>query len=299
MWVKTADISGLMAAEPRPAHAAEAQALGRIAEAAYAPYIPRLGQEPYAMRPDFAGHIRAGNVWVIGDPAEAYLIAYAEAGAWSIDNIAVAPASQGTGLGRALLTFAEREARARGFTSMRLYTNVAMTENQALYAALGWRETGRSQVGAMHRVHFEKPIPGRPMALKAAIFDVFGTVVDWRSGIAAVAGRTFQEKGIAADPLAFADAWRAEYQPSMERVRSGQRGYVSLDDLHYENLDRVLEAFALSDQFSEAERWALNAAWETLPPWPDVGEGLAEIRELMITAPCSNGSIALMTRLAR
>lgn len=135
--------------------------------------------------------------------------------------------------------------------------------------------------------------------IKAAIFDVFGTVVDWRSGVAGMAARVFAEKAIALDPLAFADAWRGEYQPAMERIRSGQRGYVALDDLHLENLDRVLKRFDLSDAFDEGERRTLNTAWEQLPPWPDAAEGLAAIKRHVIVGTCSNGSIALMARLAR
>lgn len=136
-------------------------------------------------------------------------------------------------------------------------------------------------------------------ALRAAIFDVFGTVVDWREGVAAVARATFAAKGLDADPHAFADAWRAEYQPAMQTVRSGARGYVPLDELHFENLGRVLARLGLADAFTEAEKWALNAAWEQLHPWRDSVPGIAAIRRQMIVAPCSNGSIALMTRLAR
>lgn len=137
------------------------------------------------------------------------------------------------------------------------------------------------------------------MAVKAAIFDVFGTVVDWRSGVAAAAAEAFAAKGIDDDPEAFADAWRGEYQPAMERIRAGGRGYVALDDLHLENLDAVLAARGHDAAFDPAERAALNKAWEKLPPWPDSVEGLAAIRRHMPVAPCSNGSIALMTGLAR
>ncbi|MCL5776066.1 haloacid dehalogenase type II [Limibaculum sp. FT325] len=135
--------------------------------------------------------------------------------------------------------------------------------------------------------------------IRAAIFDVFGTVVDWREGVAAAARDAFAAKGLDTDPHAFADAWRAEYQPAMQTVRSGARGYVALDQLHFENLGRVLARLGIADAFTEAEAWALNAAWEKLPPWPDSVAGIAAIRRQMIVAPCSNGSIALMTRLAR
>lgn len=133
----------------------------------------------------------------------------------------------------------------------------------------------------------------------ALIFDVFGTCVDWRSGVAAEAKKIFADKEIETDPEAFADAWRGEYQPAMEIIRSGNRGYIDLDDLHRENLDCVLDRFDLSDRVDAGERQALNHAWEKLPPWPDVLPGLSELRRHAIVAPCSNGSIALMTRLAR
>lgn len=135
--------------------------------------------------------------------------------------------------------------------------------------------------------------------VKAAIFDVFGTVVDWRTGVAAVMADAFFEKGVDQDASAFADAWRAEYDPAMARIRSGGRGYVALDDLHLENLARVLAAFKLEGVFDAVERAALNKGWEQLPPWPDSVAGLTAIKAEMPIAPCSNGSIALMTSLAR
>ena len=135
--------------------------------------------------------------------------------------------------------------------------------------------------------------------VKAAIFDVFGTVVDWRTGVATVMREAFAAKGVDHDAEAFADAWRGEYQPAMERIRAGGRGYVALDDLHLENLELVLAARGLDGVFSAAEREELNHAWEKLPPWADSVAGLAAIRRLMPVATCSNGSIALMTALAR
>lgn len=137
------------------------------------------------------------------------------------------------------------------------------------------------------------------MAPKAAIFDVFGTVVDWRRGVAEAVAPVFAAKGIAVAPEEFADVWRGEYDPAMARVREGARGYVPLDDLHLENLERVLVRFGISERFSEAERRDLNRAWEKLPPWPDSAAGLAAIRAQRLVAPCSNGSVALMARLAR
>ncbi len=136
-------------------------------------------------------------------------------------------------------------------------------------------------------------------AIQAVIFDVFGTLVDWRSGVAREAGEFFARKAINLDPHRFADAWRAQYQPAMQQVRAGERGYVALDDLHLENLERVLDACEIADRFSRDEKQALNRAWEKLPAWPDVAPGLAILKRHYLIAPCSNGSIALMARLAK
>ena len=135
--------------------------------------------------------------------------------------------------------------------------------------------------------------------IEAYVFDVFGTVVDWRAGVARAAGRAFAARGVDADAPAFADAWRGLYQPAMERVRSGGRGYVDLDVLHRENLDLALDRAGIAAAFDAPARDALNRAWERLPPWPDAVPGLTLLRRRAIVAPCSNGSIAMMTRLAR
>jgi 2-haloacid dehalogenase len=95
------------------------------------------------------------------------------------------------------------------------------------------------------------------------------------------------------DATTFATAWRAEYDPAMARIRDGSRGYVAIDDLHLENLHKVAGDFGVSVPNS------LNAAWERLDPWPDVVSGLIALKAHRIIAPCSNGSIALMTRLAK
>jgi 2-haloacid dehalogenase len=125
--------------------------------------------------------------------------------------------------------------------------------------------------------------------VKALIFDVFGTCVDWRNSVAREVAKVFPDL----DAAAFATAWRAEYDPAMARIRDGGRGYVPLDDLHLENLHRVARAFGVTAPDH------LNAAWERLDPWPDVVPGLTAMKAHRIVAPCSNGSIALMTRLAR
>ncbi len=129
------------------------------------------------------------------------------------------------------------------------------------------------------------------MTIKALIFDVFGTCVDWRSSVAREVAAVLPD----VDATAFADAWRGEYQPAMERIRTGGRGYVALDDLHLENLMIVADRFGASIP----DPAALNRAWEKLDPWPDVVPGLHSLREIGLISPCSNGSIALMARLAR
>jgi 2-haloacid dehalogenase len=133
----------------------------------------------------------------------------------------------------------------------------------------------------------------------ALIFDVFGTLVDWRSSVATQVTAAFAAVGRDVDGGAFADAWRDEYQPAMERIRAGGRGYVPLDDLHRENLMAVLAATRNAAVFEPDEIIALSRAWERLDPWPDVPAGLLRLKDRAIIAPCSNGSIALMTRLAR
>jgi len=137
------------------------------------------------------------------------------------------------------------------------------------------------------------------MKPKAYLFDVFGTIVDWRSGVANVSQKFFDDKNLDENPHSFADAWRAKYQPAMEKIRSGNRGYFPLDILHRENLDELLNDLNLNSYFSEEERQTLNCAWEQLPPWSDCVAGLTAIKKNAIIAPCSNGSIALMTRLAK
>jgi len=124
-------------------------------------------------------------------------------------------------------------------------------------------------------------------------------VVDWRSGVAAEVAKAYAAKGKSIDAEGFADDWRGEYRPAMKRIRTGDRDYIALDILHRENLERVLARRDEEDLFSEEELTDLNHAWEKLPPWPDARQGLADLKTIMPVAPCSNGSIALMTRLAR
>jgi 2-haloacid dehalogenase len=134
---------------------------------------------------------------------------------------------------------------------------------------------------------------------QALIFDVFGTCVDWRGSMAREGVELGQRLGLeGVDWVTVADAWRGQYQPQMETVRSGQRPWVPLDTLHRESLDTVLAQFGLDDVPS-AERDAFTAGWRRLDPWPDVPAGLQRLRSHYLLAPNSNGNIALMVRLAR
>ena len=144
-------------------------------------------------------------------------------------------------------------------------------------------------------------MPSTMNDVQALVFDVFGTLVDWRSGIArearaALAGPA--ARGHSIDGEAFADAWRAQYQPVMEEVRSGRVPFSKLDTLHRIGLERVLKDFGLAD-VDEAIRGELNLAWHRLDAWPDVTPGLARLRRRFRIAPCSNGNISLMVDLAR
>lgn len=135
-------------------------------------------------------------------------------------------------------------------------------------------------------------------AVRALIFDVFGTLVDWRTSIAREARATLQPLGFTTDWDAFADAWRDQYQPAMEEVRSGKLPFSKLDALHRRNLDVVLAHFGF-DRVDEPTRVHLNLAWHRLDAWPDVAAGLTRLRARYRLAPCSNGNISLMVDLAR
>jgi 2-haloacid dehalogenase len=137
--------------------------------------------------------------------------------------------------------------------------------------------------------------------VRALVFDVFGTVVDWRSGVAREAGTFLARHGARdADPFAFADAWRNRYQPAMEAVRNGNRRFARLDVLHRENLEAILPDFGIdSSNVAGAELDALNLAWHRLDPWPDGVSGLTRLKQRYIIAPLSNGNIALLLNMAK
>lgn len=136
------------------------------------------------------------------------------------------------------------------------------------------------------------------MKHRALFFDVFGTVVDWRSSIIAEGVEFNRANGWDVDWELFADQWRAMYQPAMQQVRSGERPWTRLDDLHRESLDMLLEQHQLTG-LSEPEIIHLNQVWHRLLPWPDSVSALTSMKQDYIIAPMSNGNIALLTNLAK
>jgi 2-haloacid dehalogenase len=136
------------------------------------------------------------------------------------------------------------------------------------------------------------------VAVKALFFDVFGTLVDWRSSIAREAEAMLKPLGYSLDWFAFADAWRGEYQGAMDEVRTGRIPFCKLDMLHRRNLDIVLPRFK-ADTLGEDQRRELNLAWHKLDAWADVPPGLVRLKLRHKLAPVSNGNISLMVDLAR
>jgi 2-haloacid dehalogenase len=129
--------------------------------------------------------------------------------------------------------------------------------------------------------------------VRALVFDVFGTLVDWRSGIAAA----FRESGLSRDPGELADAWRARYWPLLAQVNEGTRPWENFDQHHLLSLNYVLSEQGV--ELSPEERRGLLGAWHRLDPWPDVPAGLEAVRTLRVTAALSNAHVALLVDLAR
>jgi 2-haloacid dehalogenase len=135
--------------------------------------------------------------------------------------------------------------------------------------------------------------------IRACLFDVFGTVVDWRSSVSRDLAAFAESRGLPRlDWLEFTVEWRKLYQPSMEEIRSGRRPFTILDVLHRESLLRLLERYRLTG-LPAADIDHMSRAWHRLDPWPDAVEGLTRLKRKRIIAPCSNGNIALMVNLAK
>jgi len=135
-------------------------------------------------------------------------------------------------------------------------------------------------------------------AVRAMFFDVFGTLVDWRTSVAREAERILGPLGYKLDWLAFADAWRGQYQHGMEEVRSGRIPFCKLDVLHRRNLERFMPRFDLRN-LSDDILSELTFVWHRLDAWPDVPAALKRLRKKFLLAPVSNGNISLMVDLAR
>jgi len=134
--------------------------------------------------------------------------------------------------------------------------------------------------------------------IRALIFDVFGTVVDWRSSIIRQVAEFGRDHGVERDWEAFAVAWRGKYRPFMNKVRTGELPWTNLDRLHRMSLDEVLTEFEIHDIKEEAKD-ELNLAWHRLDPWPDSVPGLYRLKRRFVIAPMSNGNVALMTNMAK
>ncbi len=134
--------------------------------------------------------------------------------------------------------------------------------------------------------------------VKALLFDVFGTVVDWRGSVIRELTAFGNGRGLEADWARFADDWRGLYQPSMEQVRTGRRAWTILDDLHRESLVALIERYNLRG-VSEHEIEHLNTIWHRLDPWPDAVDGLLRLKRRYIIGTLSNGNVGLLTRMAK
>lgn len=132
----------------------------------------------------------------------------------------------------------------------------------------------------------------------ALVFDVFGTVVNWRSGVIRAGKRFSEDRDIDVDWAAFADAWRDEYQPSLDRVRRGEIPWRNLDALHRASLEELLDRFGV-EGLTEDEKTHLNRAWHRLDPWSDAIPGLQRLKPHYMIAPLSNGHVRLLTNMAK
>jgi len=138
------------------------------------------------------------------------------------------------------------------------------------------------------------PVP----EVKALTFDVFGTVVDWRGSVIREGRALGRAKGLEVDWAAFADAWRAGYRPSMDRVRRGELPWMNIDALHRMVLDRLLVEFGVRG-LKVAEKVHLNRVWHRLKPWPDAVAGLLRLKKRYVITTLSNGNLALLTNMAK
>lgn len=136
-------------------------------------------------------------------------------------------------------------------------------------------------------------------SIRALAFDIFGTAVDWRTGVAGQVADIAAEQGAKLDAEAFADSWRDRYAPSLRRVNSGEREWAVLDTLHRESLDELLDEYGVAGDFDDVARQRLVRVWHRLPAWDDSAAGLARLRRRYTLATLSNGGFALLTNLVK
>jgi len=133
---------------------------------------------------------------------------------------------------------------------------------------------------------------------KVLAFDVFGTVVDWRSSVIAEGEQLGKAKGLNIDWTAFADAWRGIYRPYMDRVGAGELPWTKLDDLHRQMLEATLKQFGVNS-LNETEKGHFNRVWHRLKPWPDSVPGLQRLKSQFVITTLSNGNVSLLTNMAK
>ncbi|MEM8484825.1 MAG: haloacid dehalogenase type II [Bacteroidota bacterium] len=136
------------------------------------------------------------------------------------------------------------------------------------------------------------------MKIKALTFDVFGTVADWRTTLIREAAALGKKRSIEANWVSFADTWRAQYEPSMHRVRTGELPWTNLDGLHHMIMEDLLEKFQISG-LQEADKTYLTQVWHRLDLWPDVLAGMDALRRQFTVAALSNGNVAILTNIAK
>jgi 2-haloacid dehalogenase len=134
--------------------------------------------------------------------------------------------------------------------------------------------------------------------VKALVFDVFGTVVDWHGSVAREVRGLAKEKGLRVNAVKFAKAWRAGYRPAMDRVRRGEASFEKIDVIHRAILEDVLRQFRVT-ALAEEEKAHLNLAWHRLKPWPDSPRGLKRLKSKFIIATLSNGNTGLLVNMAK
>jgi 2-haloacid dehalogenase len=184
--------------------------------------------------------------------------------------------------------------RTLGGVNRREFVAAAMAAAGATVSASG----GLAGAGPGEATGSAQSRAATDLQVQLLVFDTFGTVVDWRSGVIAEGERLGRAKRLDVDWAAFADAWRAGYGPAMSRVRTGELPWTKLDVLHRMTLDELLVRFKI-EGLTEAEKDHLNRVWHRLDPWPGAVAGLERLARRYVLAPLSNGNLSLLTNMAK